>query len=197
MSAERKPIISTIGFGKFFHDMLHRRHRFRQFVGIVFLIVLAVAANPIPALYYAGIVCTALGIAIRMWASGHVNKNQELATTGPYSYVRHPLYVGNHLIGLGFCLASALWWGLLGWLVLGLYFYPQTIRHEDAFLERRFPQEWADWSRHTKALIPRLKPYRPGVRGEWSFKQSLHRNGEPIIAAFLGVCLYSIFLRLP
>ena len=196
MSAERKPIISSIGIGKFFHDIQHRRHRFRQFVGIVFLIALTFAANPVAMFFYVGVAFTGLGIATRMWASGHVNKNQVLATTGPYAYVRHPLYVGNHLIGFGFCFASALWWGILLWLVLGIYFYPQTIRHEDAFLARRFPQEWAEWNRHTKALIPRLKPYRPGERGEWSFKQSLRRNGEPIIAALLSACLYSIFLKL-
>ena len=197
MSAERKPFISSVGIAKFFHDLQHRRHRFRQFIGIVFLIVLTIAAHPVPVLFYAGVACTVLGIAVRMWASGHVNKNQALATTGPYAYVRHPLYVGNHLVGLGFCLASALWWGLLGWILLGIYFYPQTIRHEDAYLSRRFPDEWADWSRHTKALIPRLTPYRPGERGEWSFRQSLRRNGEPIIAALLGAGLYFMYLKLP
>lgn len=197
MSAERKTFVSSIGFGKFVHDIQHNRHRFRQFIGIAFLVLLTNLGKPIPAMFIAGVVFAVLGIAARLWASGHVNKNQALATTGPYAYVRHPLYVGNHLLGLGFCLASGLWWSFLAWLAIGFYFYPQTIRHEDAFLARRFPQEWAEWSRHTRALIPRLTPYRPGEHGEWSFKQSLRRNGEPIIAALLLLCLYLIYSRFP
>jgi len=51
-----------------------------------------------------------------------------LTTTGPYGYVRHPLYVGNHLITLGFCLASGLVVELCGLAVIGLFFYPARSR---------------------------------------------------------------------
>ena len=65
-------------------------------------------------------VIAVLGILVRLWASGHVKKDKVLATTGPYAYVRHPLYVGNHLITFGFCLASGLWWSFIAWLAIAL-----------------------------------------------------------------------------
>src|SRR5208282_6358220 len=50
------------------------------------------------------------GLLIRALASGHVRKNEALATTGPYAYVRNPLYLGSLMIGGGFAVASRSWW---------------------------------------------------------------------------------------
>ncbi len=197
MSAEPKSIVSNLGLQKFIKDIQHNRRRFRQFIGIMFLILLTIVGQPIAAWFVPGVVIAGLGIAVRLWASGHVKKDKVLATTGPYAYVRHPLYVGNHLLALGFCLASGLWWSLPVWILIGLFFYPQTIRYEDKLLARLFPGEWEPWSQRTRALIPRLTPYKPGGRGEWSFTQSLRQNGEPIIASLLVLFLYLLYLRLP
>lgn len=184
------------GLKRFVYDLRYNRYRSRQFVGIVFLIVLTVFGAPIADLYYWGVAAAAFGIAVRLWASGHVKKDKILAVTGPYAYVRHPLYVGNHLIMVGFCLASSLWWSFVAWIVLSLFYYPQTIEAEDRQLAKLFPGQWEDWARETKALMPRLRPYRSGQTSEWSFMQSLKQNGEPIIAALLLLCLYILYRRL-
>jgi len=185
---------SSLGFSKLAHDLVHRRYRFRQFVGIGFLFVLTVLGRPAEwgqqasLLFWTGIGFAILGILIRLWASGHVKKDKSLATTGPYSYVRHPLYVGNHLITLAFCLASGLWWSFAAWAVIAFFFYPGTIAHEDEVLHRLFGKSWEAWRAETRALIPRLTPYNRSERGEWSLAQSWH-NGEPIIIAILVACL--------
>jgi protein-S-isoprenylcysteine O-methyltransferase Ste14 len=189
------------GLNRFFYNLRRKRFRYRQFLGIVILILFTILGDPArfpfaATLYTVGAALAVLGIAIRLWASGHVKKNQVLATTGPYAYVRHPLYVGNHLIMIGFCLASGLWWSFVVYIVFSLYFYPQTIRHEDRHLSKLFPGEWEPWAKQTRALIPRLTPYRTGQSSEWSFMQSLRANGEPIIAALLLLCLYVLHTRL-
>jgi protein-S-isoprenylcysteine O-methyltransferase Ste14 len=189
------PSLSSLGLEKLVHDLKHRRYRFRQFVGILFLFVLTAVGAPIAAWFWAGLAAAALGMIVRLWASGHVKKDKQLATTGPYGYVRHPLYVGNHLITLGFCLASGLWWSVLAWGAIALVFYPGTIAHEDEVLHRLFGRDWEDWRSRTRALIPRLTPYRPGEKSEWSLAQSWH-NGEPVIIAILVGCLFLLYLRL-
>ena len=194
MQFEGKNLYERIGLARFIRDIRHNRHRTRQLVGIAFVILLVIIGAPTNAdLYFLGVVSATLGIAVRMWASGHVKKDKVLATTGPYAYVRHPLYVGNHLITFGFCLASGLWWSFLVWIVLGFFYYPQTIAHEDRLLARLFPGEWEAWSKETRELIPRLRPYRSGQVSEWSFRQSLRQNGEPIIAALLFLGLYILY----
>jgi protein-S-isoprenylcysteine O-methyltransferase Ste14 len=189
---------SSLGLQKLAHDLVHRRYRFRQFVGVGFLFVLTFLGTPAEwgrMVFWGGAGFVALGILIRLWASGHVKKDKSLATTGPYGYVRHPLYVGNHLITLGFCLASGLWWSFVAWAVIGLFFYPGTIAHEDEVLHRLFGKTWEDWRARTRALIPRLTPYSPGEQGEWSLRQSQH-NGEPLIIAILVACLVYLSLGL-
>jgi protein-S-isoprenylcysteine O-methyltransferase Ste14 len=198
----KAPTVSSLGLQKLAYDLMHRRYRFRQFVGIAFLFVLTFLGAPAKLgelgrwLYYAGVAITIPGMLIRLWASGHVKKDKALATSGPYGYVRHPLYVGNHLITFGFCLASGLWWSLPAWLAIGLIFYPGTIQHEDEVLHRLFGKSWEDWRARTHALIPRLTPYTPGQKGEWSFSQSLRVNGEPVIILILVLCLYFLSIGL-
>ncbi len=132
---EKKSLSERIGFTRFFRDLRYNRHRTRQLVGISFLILLTIIGRPTNAgLYILGVALATLGIAVRMWASGHVRKDKVLATSGPYAYVRHPQYVGNQLITVGFCLASGLWWSYFVWIALG-FLLPQTIAYED----RRLP----------------------------------------------------------
>jgi protein-S-isoprenylcysteine O-methyltransferase Ste14 len=180
-------------------DLRHRRRRFRQAVGVVFVLVLTYFGQPTPLLLAVGAAVALLGMAVRMWASGFVLKNEVLATHGPYAHVRHPLYVGNVLICVGFVLASGVWWAAMAALALLLFFYPQTIRYEDQKLRRLFPDVWDAWARQVRALWPRVTPYRaPGVPAEsrWSLKLSMVRNGEPLHVILLVACLVFLYRRL-
>ena len=85
-----------------------RYHEFsRQAIGILLIAVFSYWASP--SRRHSGRACIAvLGILVRLWASGFVVKNKELSTTGPYGLVRHPLYTGNILMLIGYCLANGL-----------------------------------------------------------------------------------------
>lgn len=185
----------SLGFERFFYNIRHRRDRYRQFVGFMFILIVSAAGKPSGGLFAVGAVIALLGESIRMWASGHIKKNKELATDGPYASVRHPLYVGNILLGIGFSLASGLWWATPVYILILLVFYPHAIRHEDEKLHRYFGENWENWSRNTRALIPKI-PEKGAAGGEWSFYQSLRQNGEPIIALIMLACLYWLFIRL-
>jgi protein-S-isoprenylcysteine O-methyltransferase Ste14 len=185
------------GLSRLLFDLRHRRERFRQFLGIVLVMLLSFAGTPQRTTYLLGLLPFAIGAAIRLWASGHVKKDAELATDGPYAFVRHPLYVGNILLLLGFCLASGLWWSWPLGLLFLLAFYPPAIRQEDAKLERLFGEKWRSWRAGTSALIPRLTPFGRSGGGAWSFRQSLMSNGEPVIAAFLCVLMFVLQRKLP
>lgn len=186
----------------FLGELLRRRYRYRQAVGIAFAALIVALGTPTHALVLAGAAFAALGMAVRLWASGHVKKDTELATTGPYAHVRHPLYVGNHLIAIGLCLASGLWWSFVVWLALALFFYPAAIRREDARLSTRFPEQWKAWRAETHALFWSWTPYRPAgggaaETGTWSFRQSLVQNGEPIYVAIIVFALAYLWAQVP
>jgi protein-S-isoprenylcysteine O-methyltransferase Ste14 len=184
------------GVERLLHDLVHRRQRFRQLVGALFIFGMALAGRPTFTLFLVGAGLTVFGMAVRMWASGCVKKNTVLATNGPYALVRHPLYVGNVLICAGFCFASGLWWSIPLALATLLLFYPHAIRYEDKKLRGFFTEQWDAWGPKTPALLPRMSNWS-GVKGaEWSLHQSLIKNGEPIYVAIMTACLILLWVRL-
>lgn len=186
----------TVNRKGFLHSLIYRRDRYRQHLGILFVILVTAVGKPVDVLLQIGVVLVVLGVAVRLWASGHIRKNRELAVDGPYAFVRHPLYVGNILLLCGFALASGLWWSAVLLLILFAGFYPPAIAREDQFLEGKFGQVWRDWRSKTHALLPRMLPFSEWRRSGWSFGQSLRQNGEPLIAVFLLACAFILFYRL-
>ena len=167
----------------------------RQWFAVLFVLLVSVMGEPQQLPLYIGTAIAAVGTLIRLWASGHVMKNKVLATDGPYAFVRHPLYVGNILLLLGFSMASSLWWAYALMVALLMFYYPPTIAYEDAKLHDFFGEAWEEWSKTTRALIPTL-PKRTAASDQsssWSFKKSLVQNGEPIIVIYLIGCLYLLY----
>ena len=151
----------------------------RQGLGLILMPVYAIFADPTLALFVAGAVVAVIGALVRLYASGFIVKNRELATDGPYSLVRHPLYTGNLLLLIGFTLACGRWWALVASVLFWWFYYPTAIEYEDRKLRRIFGERCAEWQRATPAVIPRsLSPTRGG---SWSFRTSLSRNAEPLV----------------
>jgi protein-S-isoprenylcysteine O-methyltransferase Ste14 len=168
----------------------------RQWFAVLFVPLVSYFGQPTREMLIAGGIVALIGALIRLWASGHVKKNKVLATDGPYAYVRHPLYVGNILILLGFSMASNLWWAYALMVFLILFYYPPAISYEDAKLNRTFGEEWQNWSKNIHALIPSFHGKAGSTGSEWSFKQSLFQNLEPVIALYLIGFMYMLFSKL-
>jgi protein-S-isoprenylcysteine O-methyltransferase Ste14 len=102
-----------------------------------------------------GGIIAAVGLALRALASGHVRKNQELTSTGPYACTRNPLYVGSMIIGAGFAVAALNWWILAAMVLLFAAVYLPVVRAEESFLRSRFP-EFEDYARRVPRFGIRL-----------------------------------------
>lgn len=105
---------------------------------------------------------TTIGLLLRGWSAGTIRKGETLTTSGPYAFVRNPLYVGSFLIGAGLALAGGSWL----WLVLFLGFfvtvYGPTVGAEAERLTERFGQRYVDYAARVPAFVPRLTPFRAG-----------------------------------
>jgi protein-S-isoprenylcysteine O-methyltransferase Ste14 len=112
------------------------------------------------------------GLMIRALASGHVNKNEILATSGPYAYTRNPLYLGSLLIGLGFCVAARSWWVAVALILMFAAIYFPVIKDEEEFLHCKFP-EFADYSAKVPRLLPRFTA-ASGTENQSSSGFSMH-----------------------
>ncbi len=167
---------------------------FRQGLGLLLIPVYSLLAAPQRVSFAVGGILAIIGMLVRMYASGFIIKNKQLATEGPYSLVRHPLYTGNLLLLIGFTFASGQWWALLVSAVFWWFYYPPAIAYEDRKLHRIFDADWTEWSRDVPAVIPRSVRLRGG--SGWSFQTSLKQNLEPVIAAFVLIWLIYIAFQL-
>jgi protein-S-isoprenylcysteine O-methyltransferase Ste14 len=119
-------------------------------------------ANTDPWLAAIGLVLFGLGVAFAVWARVHIGRNwgtpmtqkaePELVTSGPYRFVRHPIYSGIILAGLGTALALS-WLWLPVFALAAIYFiYSATV--EERYLTEQFPDSYPAYKRSTKMLVP-------------------------------------------
>ena len=161
----------------------------RQGLGIVLILVFALTAEPTTFSVALGVPLVVIGTLIRLYASGFIMKNSELAQHGPYALVRHPLYTGNILVLIGFAIANFQWWALPVALAFFWFYYPTAIEYEDRKLHRLFGAQWEAWSRSTPALMPSFKNAARLGEGEWSLRKSFGKNGEAAVAAYIVICM--------
>jgi protein-S-isoprenylcysteine O-methyltransferase Ste14 len=162
-----------------------RRSRLRVPLGYAAALLVAALARPTMASVVAGMAVALAGEAIRVWASGHIEKTRRLATGGPYAHTRNPLYVGSALLALGLAIASASVFVVIAALVYFAVFYPAVVREEAAFLAGRFGGDYAVWASEVPAFLPRLRPAGPRAsRFEWG---RVRENREWRTAAALPV----------
>ncbi len=161
--------------------------RIRVPLGFVFATLYIWLARPAWWSIVVGAVVSLFGVLIRALASGHVRKNEELTTTGPYGYTRNPLYLGSIVIAIGFAIAARnLWIGIV-LVVLFLAIYLPVIRSEEEFLRSKFPN-FDEYVARVPRLIPRLTPASPGP-GSFSRELYLqHREYNALIGTVLMVC---------
>jgi len=134
------------------------------------------------------------GVLLRALASGHVKKNEELTTSGPYAYTRNPLYVGSLIMAIGFAIAARSLWVLLVMLVMFVAIYLPVIRAEESFLRQRF-SNFDEYARSVPRLLPRLSAYRnqSGVFSRDLYWQHREYNAILGTAAVLAALAAKLF----
>src|SRR5437763_14899208 len=145
--------------------------RIRVPLGLAFAVLYFWLARPSWRSLEIGATLIVPGLLIRALASGHVRKNEELATSGPYAYTRNPLYLGSLLIGIGFAIAARSSWIGVALVVMFFAIYLPVIRGEENFLRGKFP-EFDGYARSVPRMFPRLWPL-PGEKepsGGFSFE---------------------------
>jgi protein-S-isoprenylcysteine O-methyltransferase Ste14 len=139
-------------------------------VGVILVVLLLLRGRGLkghgvisdPWLQGIGLAVFLLGLALAIWARVYLGRNwgmpmsrkadPELVTTGPYRYVRHPIYSGIILAMIGTTIAVGLYW-LVAVVLLGAYFVYSAIM-EERFMADRFPDSYPEYKRSTKMLIP-------------------------------------------
>src|SRR6266404_2643301 len=145
-----------------------RELRIRAVLVVVAVVLIRVGAfreeslNTNPWRAGVGLVLFALGLGFAAWARLNIGRNwgtpmtqkdePELVTSGPYRLVRHPIYSGILVAGVGSAVALS-WYWLIAVVLAGIYFlYSATV--EERYLTEQFPDSYPAYKRSTKMLVP-------------------------------------------
>jgi len=150
-----------------------------------------------------GILAGITGLIIRIWTVGYTPKNTSgrntkagqvaeiLNTTGLYSIIRNPLYLGNYLMWAGIAMITGnIWFVLLFTLGFWIY-YERIIYAEESFLRKKFGYSYLNWASKTPVFLPKNLNYiKPEI--EFSWKKVLKKEKNGFFALFLLFCLFGL-----
>ncbi len=176
--------------------------KIRSFTPIPFIVALLYFAEPVGYTIVIGGLFIAIGEFLRIWAVGYAGAStrartlgaaRDLVTTGPYSYVRNPLYLGNFLLSLGVCLLSNVYW-LVAVLVLGYFCqYLPIIALEEAYLLASCGSVYQTYREQVPRFVPQFRPYPNPSDHDFAFARALKSEKRTLTAIVCVVGL--IFAR--
>jgi protein-S-isoprenylcysteine O-methyltransferase Ste14 len=135
-----------------------------------------------------GLPVSLAGLGLRAWAGGHLAKDRQLATSGPYSYVRNPLYLGTLIAALGIVIASRSVVLAVVFCVAFLAVYLPAVELEEQHLREIFP----DYDEYA-ARVNRFLPIRYWDRNRHRFSWALYRKNEEY-KALIGFLIAVVWL---
>lgn len=152
-------------------DLRDRLFTLRSYTPIPFLVIGLIFGEPTITSLVAGFVTSLIGESIRFWGVGHATSEtrvtgnvgaSRLVVSGPFGYVRNPLYVGNMLLYTGFGVMANLPWLIVLTLAWFAFQYYMIVSREEEFLAGKFGAEYDTYRRNVPKFIPRLTPYERG-----------------------------------
>lgn len=169
--------------------------RIRVPAGFAFTLLFLLQVQIRPQWVLPGLVLSALGLALRIWSTGHLEKGRRLAVGGPYQHIRNPLYVGSLLTAAGFLVAAASIWM---WLLFGLLFgciYLPVVRREEEELRQVFAETFEAYRRSVPAFVPRGATGPLPQTGKCRFRWRLFiRNREyRAVIGFLALMTFILY----
>lgn len=188
--AARKPLILA--------PIRRETLRPRTLAAVAAALLVVGLARPSVTSVVAGLPLVVLGEAIRLWAAGHLYKTRELVTSGPYGYLRHPLYLGTLLIGAGLMAMAGPWVAVVaipaGLLFFFAYYLPYKERVESRRLEAMYGERFRAYRTSVRMLRARRRPWRGPWAQEprrWRFER-VRDNGEVATALTVSIAALAV-----
>lgn len=157
--------------------------------------------------FWTGVAVVAVGAWVRIWAAGHLVKNKVLTVTGPYAYVKNPLYIGTFFCMVGFAVMArgtpgTPWWQqYMNWILLGVgvlvfvvYYAPFKQKREGDRLRDIFGEAWDHYHHAVPGYFPKLTRYERATDRPWSWAAVCENSEQWVplaIVAGIAILLFS------
>lgn len=181
-------------------DLKHRLQRsFKPRFAIIypFAIFMAIYGNCTEHSLRTGIGYIITGLLVRLWSNGYAIKNDKLTTSGPYAFVRNPLYLGTFLIAIGFVIVLQMSWVGVAFIAALAWTYYQTIQSEQGMLTAKFGEAYQKYVAKVPAMVPTLNPYPEGEKWPFSLQRLIDsKEHKPVFWVIILLIAFHIKSRL-
>ncbi|NOR15354.1 MAG: hypothetical protein GQ544_06595 [Candidatus Aminicenantes bacterium] len=167
-------------------------NRWRVRAGLPSVLLTVLLAKPNFLSLLSGLGFYLLGMILRAWASGHLKKEVELTTSGPYRCTRNPLYLGDILMGFGVVAAARSWWVLAVIALYFLIFYPAIIVRDRGKMQELFPEQYQDYGDQVPLLLPTGRSYSQATPRVFSW--AFYKKNKEIRAIYASLIFWGVMI---
>lgn len=167
-------------------------------------------SKPQPVGFIVGAIFVVVGTLIRVWAGGHLTRDQRLTTSGPYQFTRNPFYLGRLLILVGFAFLAGIGGNLsdprniilcaaviVALFVFFAYYMPRKEAREGGRLKKLFGPDYETWKNNVPSLFPRLTPFvmnpRPWNKDLYFGNSTDFMGNKEIWTTIVNLALVALF----
>jgi protein-S-isoprenylcysteine O-methyltransferase Ste14 len=178
---------------EFFNNKQARKTflKLRLPLGIAGLILIATQINP--AWFFPGLLVSILGEAFQVWCLSTIKTQKKLTVTGPYMFMRNPMYIGRFFLVFGILVMTGRIWIMVAFAVLYYFYMVNRVKREEKVLAELFGGDYEDYCRNVNRYMPGFKRYDKNLLRSFN-TESMRQNNVLINIAAVLACYVVLFL---
>ena len=179
------------------HDIFNNKKARKTFlklrapVGILLFILMLTQLNP--AWFLPGLLVSILGQLLQIWCMSTIKTKKKLTVTGPYMFVRNPMYLGRFFLIFGILMMTGNPWLLILLTAVYYYYMVNRVNREEKILAELFEEDYEAFRRDVHPYLPGFKRFDPNKL--WSFnKESFEQNNVLTNIVLPVICYFVLYI---
>ena len=170
-------------------NRLKRWFKLRFFITYPFGLFVLLFCSPTKESFIPGICFVILGLIVRLWANGYAIKTHKLTTSGPYSIVRNPLYLGTMLIAIGFMVMLNTSYAGLSFIIIMAAVYYRTIRYEERALTEKYGKIYLGYKDKVPMIVPSFFRYKKQEKWPFSVRRIIENKEYKLFIWVINIAI--------
>ncbi|MFZ2633751.1 MAG: isoprenylcysteine carboxylmethyltransferase family protein [Desulfosalsimonadaceae bacterium] len=160
-------------------------------IGILLFLLLLTLLKP--AWFFPGLLVSILGEALQIWCMATIKTKKSLTITGPYMFVRNPMYIGRYFLILGILMMTGSIWLMLIATAIYYFYMVNRVNREEKILLELFGEDYEQFRRDVPSYLPTFRRFDKNQLRSWN-AESIKQNSVITNMIATGVCYIVLFL---
>jgi len=162
-------------------------------IGILLFLILFTLIKPKPVWFFPGLLVSVLGEALQLWCMSTIKTKKALTVTGPYMFVRNPMYIGRYFLILGILIMTGNIWLMILATVIYYFYMVNRVNREEKILLDLFGEDYAQFRREVPPYLPTFRRFDKNKLRSWN-SESIRQNSVMTNLIATVACYIVLFL---